>query len=339
MDDSIEWSTRFHNAHRALWPLVAIAATLTAFQEQGFAMRLGATAAWTLALLTMGMTGQHRWDTCSHCDQPPPAEATPEARSALAHRVHRRGAHHFLRRWILKGVVIAAVLPKPYLEPLGDWRPAVLAPLYLLLAAGIGRSVLRTGAHKVHHADCHVEWCRAGQRLVPLQRWKHEVGHHALWVLLLLIPAVGVLGIAALDHARFEVPYALGVLAVLQGLLVHARYHSEVPCMVCARRMPTNGGKSAERPTGKRLLRTWHLTRFFVPLLAAGSWVLSWMFPHAWPGRSLLFASAVLLVAWLVVSRFHSRLQPWCPWCRDDNGGEEAVDSVPDPSRGQPLPA
>ncbi|MGW7100324.1 hypothetical protein [Streptomyces sp. NPDC054838] len=339
MDDRPELSTIAHRARTALWPPLVAAACLTAAQDRGLAYRVGATGAWALAFVFLAFAAAHQWDICSHCEKPPRQEATPEARLRLARLVHPGRAKRFVIRWSAKAFVCAVVLPKPYLNALGPWRPAVLAPLYLLLAAIVVRALMNEQTHERHRDECFLERCRAGQMRVPHKRWQHEVGHHALWVLLPLIPAVTALGMAALSRPSLEITYALGVLATLQAMNYHLQYHSKNPCMVCARRIPANGSQIAERPLRKRMLRTDHLLRLTAPVTTLAAWTLSWVFPHTWAGRTLLGAAAAILVIWLVLGRAHSRLQPWCPWCRDCDGDEEAVDPSPVPGLGQPLPA
>ncbi len=36
--------------------------------------------------------------------------------------------------------------------------------------------------------------------------------------------------------------------------------------------------------------------------------------------------------------RFHANYLPWCPYCREDGGEEEAASPAPDDPHGRPLP-
>lgn len=162
------------------------------------------------------------------------------------------------------------------------------------------------------------------------------MGHYALWALLALTPVtatVGILTVHRHDHWRFAYP---GLLLVVFILLTRmGRFHSDTPCLVCARRTPLDGEAAADKRM--RWLRAWHFARVGVYATALGVWLVSWMLPGTVAGRALVGIAAVTLLVQLLINRVHSSVQPFCPWCHD--GGDDITEDAPDPGARTPIPA
>lgn len=328
--------------HRAFVPLcvsLVAAALLTAFRDEGFVYALGAVLAWLLVILFTAFHVGHRWDVCPRCDQPPKRVATPEARARLARYVHGFWVRQF-ERLLMWVTLLAVVMPKPYLEGVGGWWRLAPAGAYATVAAVLVRSLTLVGRHKEYSDECHLEWCRANGRRVKVPNWfQRAVSHYGVWVLLVLIPGTIAFGLRSLGQGHFwlQVAYGAALAILFYTLWAVGKFHTGALCLVCADRLPDNGGALAEKRM--RWLRLHHVLKVVAPASAAALWVVSWLFPGTVYGRAALGAAGLCLIGWMVLNRMHSRVQPWCPWCRDGDEGEEAEADVPDPSTNQPVPA
>lgn len=326
-----------HRSRHLLLPLAAIAAALTALHARGLAFAVGGVAAWLMAVTVLMVAASHDWRACSLCDRPPPYHATPEARARLARRHHaprlRRQAHAVLIGLLL----LHALLPKPYMRPW--WTVAPAAACYLLVAYTVARFALTYDRHRMYREECHVEWCRAGMdrppRNRPVSMW---IGHHGLWMVAVLAPAVCALGLLAQRHPVYGLQggYAVALLALAFVVLEMILGHADRPCLLCARLLPSNGGEAAERR--HPWLRRYHRLRSGLLGAAAVTVILSWVTAGTTLAKALVCASALTVVAWAVLDRIHAPVRPWCPWCRDDDGDDATV-PTPDPSTNVPSPA
>lgn len=326
-----EMSSRVHHARHAVTPAVLIAATLTVFYREGLAFLLGAVAAWLLVMLFVSFQAGHEWDTCSHCTQPPKHLATEAARARLARFAHRR-RRRLTGQLLMLATLTAALAPKDYLDHW--WGKAGAAVLYAVTALWLTYSTTRFVQHENYREECHNERCRANVKRP--RRFSVWLGHYGLWFLIVLVPANAALGMMALHQGRlYNIAYAVGLLAIadLTGCLIFT--HLDTPCVRCARHLPIDAEEQAERKS--RWLKAHHRLHYWLPGLAFGAWVTSWTVAGTPAGRIMVACAVALLLPWAALIRVHGRLQPWCPWCRD-NGGENAAEDAPDPSRNQPAP-
>ena len=130
----------------------------------------------------------------------------------------------------------------------------------------------------------------------------------------------------------------------LYTLVVAALYHGSRLCEHCITSTPINPSLEAERH--ERSLQIWHKKHaisiafivYLVFLLAIVPLV-----EHFLP-KGYIRAHVIRQIPYLIwfpmmyVFRMHSRLRPWCPWCRDD-GGWGFREVVPDPQEdhGKPV--
>ncbi|MEY9840677.1 hypothetical protein [Streptacidiphilus sp. EB103A] len=324
-------SSRIHFAERFTTPAIVLAAALTAFREDGTSVLAAAVAAWLCAITALAMSLVHQWDVCPLCQGPPAAVASPQARLRLATRLHRRGHTTGTRAAVVLAAVFV-VMPKPYLHDLGWWRPAVAAA-YAGAALYLARDLTQVTVHGRHREECPDERCRASRRPTP-RPWQSVLAHHGLWIMLVAVPATCALALTAHGRTGLQVCYGTGLLVIAYVLLMVFGHHTDSLCVLCAVRLPDNGSAQAERRG--TWLRTTHRTRIAAPIGVGALWVLSWVFAATTAGHLLLALAGLLLVAVLVLNRVHGRLQPWCPWCRDEGGNTHI--QTPEPAPAQPLP-
>jgi hypothetical protein len=121
-------------------------------------------------------------------------------------------------------------------------------------------------------------------------------------------------------------PGALALILVVLASWLAMRRHDRRLCEQCVAAMPLNPSEEASRY--RRRFWTAHSLsepRYLVPYLVV---LIGSNFASSAPGRiawALIQSSMIYLIAAQVT---HRRLQPWCPWCRDDGGGEH-VDEAP----------
>ena len=165
------------------------------------------------------------------------------------------------------------------------------------------------------------------------QRW----GHSAHVVLSAAIVAVVVMGFYPPSGSLLlTVPVAL--LAVVLASWMMMRQHDRRLCEQCAAAMPLNPAAQAAR--SRRMFWLSHCgsqPRYLIPYLAV---LIGSNFATTIGGRigwALIQSSMIYLIAAYTT---HRRLQPWCPWCRNDGGGGEHEDVTPPPppvDRRQPV--
>lgn len=128
-----------------------------------------------------------------------------------------------------------------------------------------------------------------------------------------------------------EVAHPIGwaaVVGIVACAIARAR-HGRRLCARCADEWPVDGQARAERTWAFRIhhnavrIEVAAMTAFFAALLMTD--------PYSTIGRA---ANALLFgvyAAVLLAGRRHARLLPWCPYCRDDNGDDDAHDPTPAP--------
>lgn len=129
---------------------------------------------------------------------------------------------------------------------------------------------------------------------------------------------------------------SLGYVAALWAAIYVSMLHTSRPCLVCAARLPLDPQAATER--ARPLLRLHHRSEPWLgyrPMLAymAGVFLL----PPGWPLNIWMIVAMSALLGVLVAATRHEKLQPWCPWCRRDDGGEDERMPEPDPSVRMPA--
>ncbi len=172
--------------------------------------------------------------------------------------------------------------------------------------------------------DDHVSYPWTG-RLA--ERW----GHFGAETLAAAIVGVILIGLRPLDGAlALTVPLAL--LAFVVATWVMMRRHDRRLCEHCMATMPLNPAAVAERYARRFwVTHAGSEPRLVIPYLAA---LVAVNFVPGALGR-VAWTLLQLSMIYLVLSyATHRRLQPWCPWCRDDGGGGDDDPVSPDPVPG-----
>lgn len=181
----------------------------------------------------------------------------------------------------------------------------------------------------------HVPWSRRNDDGHPFLRW---LGHYVFFVLLVVFPldiANDVLGLPLLLGSVAVIATGTLFTALVSDLVVHQRSL----CERCIREAPVLDPQSAVI-RWHRVLRLFHRLWLSAALMGA-SVVLDVTLPgvyaadrrigNGWlwqQGPNVLMLIGLLYFVGLAWQ--HRRLQPWCPYCGWDEGGDaENVPPVP----------
>jgi hypothetical protein len=157
------------------------------------------------------------------------------------------------------------------------------------------------------------------------ERISDVLGHHAVDLLVAAVVMVVVIQLVPMaPGTMLFVSVALFAFVLLCWLLM--REHDRRLCERCVLAMPLDPAGQARRY--QRRFWTAHTgsePRFLVPYVVV---LVSSNFAVSTVGR-IGWALLQLSMAYLILSQStHRKLQPWCPWCRDEGGGED-VDETP----------
>lgn len=312
-----------HHALKLSWPLWA-AGTIVPEHHQALMIKIPAYALMFLGS-AFGALGWLLIEDCPLCK--------PRPRQRLNRPHYRLWKTYGRYGWALLGVLgVAWVVTVPFVGALeknhGDSLPSriTIASLGALV-------VLYLSAKRFVGVNYDLEQPRPIKRFVveKCTALVHK-GHlltigamAASWATLLIFPRTGPMSLVG----------GLVSLMVFPAVYLVMR-HSDSLCEQCAVEFPTD---AAERAARKRYRFTLlHRYGSWPMYLVLGSLVANLMLPHAGVVVMDLGTDTVLAVA-MLLSRYHSQYQPWCPYCRGGGGGgdhEEVPDPTPD--NGRPLP-
>jgi hypothetical protein len=110
------------------------------------------------------------------------------------------------------------------------------------------------------------------------------------------------------------------------------RQHDRHLCEWCAASIPLNPSEQAARY--HRRLWTVHTgsnPRYLVPyvIVLVGSNLLT-----SYSGRLFWAVAQSSMIYLIAATTSHRKLQPWCPWCKGDGGGDDVLQDDPDLPRG-----
>jgi len=168
--------------------------------------------------------------------------------------------------------------------------------------------------------------------LSDAQPWRGRCGH---WAPQLLI--VAILGVIALGLR--PAPPTLATLAVSTGLFgfviatwLMMRQHDRRLCESCAAAMPLNPAEAAGRHRGAFwLVHRSNKPQYVLPYLAV---LIASNFLTSASGRVVWALVQATMIYLILASTNHRKLQPWCPWCSGDGGGEDRPSWDTDTPRG-----
>ncbi|MCU1659234.1 MAG: hypothetical protein JWO57_3890 [Pseudonocardiales bacterium] len=160
-------------------------------------------------------------------------------------------------------------------------------------------------------------------------RW----GHFAPELLMASIGAVIVLGLRPV-YGPLSLTVSLGLVAFVLASWLMMRRHDRGLCEHCLTSMPLNPSEMAARYRRRFWVsHTGAERRYVIPyliVLIGSNFATS---PAGRVGWAVVQTSMIYLI---LAYSTHRRLQPWCPWCRENGGGgEHGRDPVtPDPVPG-----
>jgi len=158
------------------------------------------------------------------------------------------------------------------------------------------------------------------------ERLTAALGHRANVMLSGAIVLVVALQFAPVEPLmKLAVSLTLFAFVLLCWLLM--RDHDRRLCEQCVMEMPLNPSEEAKRLKRRFwMAHTGAEPRFLVPYMVV---LISSNFATTPIGR-IGWAAMQLSMVYLIASNStHRRLQPWCPWCSADGGGEEVEDLPP----------
>lgn len=156
----------------------------------------------------------------------------------------------------------------------------------------------------------------------------------------LIIAALAV-NLAALAFVPRKGPWSLIGLTVSLGLFAAVYLslrHSATLCEICVDKAEIRIDASEEAARKKWRFTAIHKSGPVVPLVLLATVVA----PHWLSNMGDVALQAVfdmVMVAGMLLASFHNAYQPWCPYCRGDDGPGES-EEIPDPTpdQGRPLP-
>ena len=160
----------------------------------------------------------------------------------------------------------------------------------------------------------------------PRSRWAF-FAHHMLTFVVIGITLYAVADLTGLTAIGLTA--SLFLVAFMVGEYAATR-HTGLLCPRCIDAIPADGQVQAERRDWALRLTHWTMAYPGRTVLAV---VAVWAADLATPG--LAFSGYILWPWWGVQAwalQFHNRVIPWCPYCRDDDGGHEAATPTPDPA-------
>lgn len=164
------------------------------------------------------------------------------------------------------------------------------------------------------------------------QRW----GHHSPELLITAIGVAIVLAFHPVGGLLTGALVSISLMAFVIATWLVLRKHDRGLCEHCMASMPLNPSEQAKRYKRRFwMAHTGSERRFIVPYMIV---LIASNFAQSTPGRIFWAVMQASMIFLILSYATHRRLQPWCPWCSDGGGGDDAVDPVtPNPVPGQHL--
>ncbi len=165
-------------------------------------------------------------------------------------------------------------------------------------------------------------------RMPWTERAAETLGHDAGQVLVAAILAVVGLRFYSLP-VRLALAASVVLICVVLLTWLLMRQHDRRLCERCVRSLPLNPSQVAVRL--RRRFRVTHAAaepRFLIPYLVV---LIGSNFATSMPGRVGWAIIQLSMIYLIIAHTTHRRLQPWCPWCSPDGGGDRAGDPDPVP--------
>jgi hypothetical protein len=161
-----------------------------------------------------------------------------------------------------------------------------------------------------------------------LERW----GHYSPQLLSAAIAGAIALGVRPMEPSLALVLTALGLLAFVLVTWALMRQHDRRLCESCAAAIPLNAAEQSARYRRRFWLahsgsNPWYLLPYLALLVGSNFFTGS-------VGRLVWAVVQASMIYLIMAHSTHRRLQPWCPWCSDDGGGDPVSVWEPDGPRG-----
>jgi hypothetical protein len=165
-------------------------------------------------------------------------------------------------------------------------------------------------------------------RMPWTERAAQTLGHHAGQVLMAAILAMVGLRFYPLSAWLVLAASVILVCAVLLAWLL-MRQHDRHLCERCVRSMPLNPSEEALRLRRRFwLAHTAAQPRFLIPYLVV---LVGSNFATSTAGKIAWAVIQLSMIYLIIAHATHRRLQPWCPWCSPDGGGDLVANKDPVP--------
>ena len=312
-------NVRHHSLKVAL--LLALGAFAIKAAQGGWLLETAFEMTLTAAVIFGVLGHQHEAVTCSKCRPKPPNLLKRLRYRAWA--LYGRYGWALLTLALLTWVAISLLLPSKHSPVVRGVVHATLATLVITYLAA-KRFIL------VNYDG--FEPAR------PLRRFVRErcskLIHKGHWLVAGALAVSVVTAIAPHGGPWLAVGPVI-MVTLLAGLYLH-RQHSLSLCELCVTEFRTDAADYAARHRW-RFTALHRGTKIFYPVMVPAL-ISEFFLPHPWDTVSSRTLDT-LVIPMLLLERFHTGYQLWCPHCRHGGGGgeyEEAPDPTPD--HGQPIP-
>jgi hypothetical protein len=160
-------------------------------------------------------------------------------------------------------------------------------------------------------------------RTGALQFWRH----YASSALMLELAAALALGSQPIRFTHLGATLALSLAVLVLTTFVVMRQHDRGLCEQCVSEIPLD----LEKAAAKAKWRFWMAHEGCKPIFAVPyfAMLIGTNFLPGESGRLIWAMAQSTMVYLLMAANTHRKLQPWCPWCKGDGGGEDRVDVDP----------
>lgn len=161
------------------------------------------------------------------------------------------------------------------------------------------------------------------------ERW----GHFAPEALIVSIVAVILIRLRPPAEPAVVLGLSVALIAFVLASWLLMRRHDRGLCEQCLAAMPLNPSALAVRYRRRFWLsHTGAQPRFVIAYLVV---LIGSNFVTSPPGRVIWVLMQASMIYLILAYSTHRRLQPWCPWCRNDGGGDgDDQPATPDPVPG-----
>lgn len=316
-----------HHALKAAWPLLAGGMLVPTYHQPWWVIGLGMASIF-FGVFTLMLGIAHSFVDCSFC------KARPRERLTRPHyqlwSLYGRYGWGSLTLVTLSWIVITA-FDQDLVKHDSQTIPArvfwtILVTLIVMYVSARRFTALNYGFARPRPIRHFVQtYC------LPLM--------HKSQALIIVAMVLNLLALALLPRKGPGSLFGVGMSMMLYGAVYLALRHAATLCEKCVEEVeiPIDAAEQAARNRWR--FTVLHRSGFALPLTALGAMLLPYWLPLVGDVVVQAVFDAVL-VSGMLLAKYHSSYQPWCPYCRGGGGGHDEDEVVPDPSpdQGRPLP-